>query len=87
MAGRRDFPTGRSLKRRDAQGVEHHGNIASNRHRIQRSVEPKPSLSKLEVARALAVSVGPSLVLNLFAAASTVFPWLYFLAIRPWHRR
>jgi hypothetical protein len=71
-------------------------------------------LSALTAMRGMAVSVGPSLLLDLGVAVSTVaiatgrlarsartsgralgalaalgaaFPWTYFLAIRPWHRR
>ena len=70
-----------------------------------------PDLSKLAAVRAITVSIGPSILLDLFVTASTavvaigrfrrsgrgpdrplalfgaLLPWVYFLAIRPWHRR
>jgi hypothetical protein len=74
----------------------------------------KPQLPALTALRGSAVALGPSLLLDLLAAAGTLalatgrlrrkrgrlgpvprallafgaaFPWAYFLAIRPWHRR
>jgi hypothetical protein len=74
----------------------------------------KPQLPALTALRGSAVALGPSLLLDLLAAAGTLalatgrlhrkdgrlgplpralltfgaaFPWTYFLAIRPWHRR